>query len=82
MTDGELPFSCRKQRIRMESFVIKEREGKLCRAYKHLDKISKGERLAVYDDGEALYAPDDGYILLPNLEADLGTEWYYLGSAI
>lgn len=82
MTDGELPFSCRKQRIRMDSFVIKEREGKLCRAYKHLDKISKGERLAVYDDGEALYAPDDGYILLPNLEADLGTEWYYLGSAI
>lgn len=82
MIDGELPLSRRKQRIRMDSFVIKEREGKLCRAYKHLDKISKGERLAVYDDGEALYAPDDGYILLPNLEADLGTEWYYLGSAI
>ena len=51
----------------------------MCRAFIHLVKICKGERLAVYDDGEALYAPDDGYILLPNLEADLGTEWYYLG---
>ena len=82
LIEGNVPSFRNKQRIKMNSFIIKERDGSLCRAYKHLDKISRGEKLAVYDDGEILYAPDDGYILLPNLKAELGTEWYYLGSAL
>ena len=70
-----------KQHIKMECYVIKEKEGRLCRDYKHLDCVQQGETIAVYDDGEKLYAPNDGYILLPNLDAEIGTEWYYLGEA-
>ena len=55
-----------KQRILMQSYVIKKKEGKLLKNYKHLDLIKKGERIAQYDDGEILIAPQDGYILLPN----------------
>jgi hypothetical protein len=44
-----------------------------------LDVIKKGELIARYDDGEELFAIDDGFILLPNLNAEIGTEWYYFG---
>ena len=64
-----------------KSFVLKTGEGKLCRNYKHLDPLVKGEKIAVYDSGEFLYAPEDGFILLPNLQAPVNTEWYYLGTA-
>ena len=56
-----------------------EKKGCLCRAYKHLDAVLKGEKIAEYEDGEVLIAPQDGYILLPNANADIGAEWYYLG---
>ncbi len=69
-----------KQHIQMNCYVIKQRAGRLCRAYKHLDRVFAGDTLAVYDDGESLKALKDGYILLPNLNAEIGTEWYYLGT--
>lgn len=68
-----------KEHVLMDCFEVKQREGKLLKNYKHLDKVQKGEALARYDDGETLYASHDGYILLPNLDAEIGTEWYYLG---
>jgi hypothetical protein len=63
----------------MKNYVIKKREGSLCHNFKHLDAIKKGELIARYDDGEELFAIDNGFILLPNLEAEIGTEWYYFG---
>lgn len=70
-----------KKHILMKNYVVKRREGQLCKTYKHLDVVSKGEEIARYDDGEVLRAPDDGYILLPNLKAEVGAEWYYFGVA-
>lgn len=82
MIGGTKPASSPKQHIQMESYIIKQKNGHLSRSYKHLDKITRGEILAVYDDGEQLCAPEDGYILLPNLHAETGTEWYYLGKGL
>lgn len=70
-----------KKHILLKNYVVKRREGQLCKNYKHLDKVSKGEAIASYEDGEVLSAPDDGYILLPNLKAEIGAEWYYFGVA-
>lgn len=82
MIDGvDLPKNKAKTHILMNSYVIKRRAGKLCKNYKHLDTIKKGEIIAQYDDGEILKAPNDGFILLPNLNAEVGAEWYYLGTA-
>ena len=67
--------------ILMKNYVIKRREGQLCKNYKHLDAVKQGEELARYEDGEILKAPADGYILLPNLKAEIGAEWYYFGVA-
>ena len=68
-----------KKYILMQKFVIKEKPGRLLKNYKHLDKIHTGEELAVYNDGTVLTVPQDGFILLPNPDAAIGTEWYYLG---
>ncbi len=70
-----------KTHILMKSYVVKKRAGKLLKNYKHLDKVVSGEEIARYDDGEVLTAPADGYILLPNLKAEKGAEWYYFGVA-
>ncbi len=81
MIDVPMPSLHPKKHIQMDSYVLKTREGRLCRNYKHLDPIAQGEEIARYDDGESLFAPFDGYILLPNLQAPIHTEWYYLGKA-
>lgn len=65
--------------IRLTEYVVKKKNGCLCQNYKHLDVITKGQPIAEYDDGEILTAPQEGYILLPNAGADIGSEWYYLG---
>lgn len=70
-----------KKHILMKNYVVKRREGQLCKNYKHLDRVKKGEVIARYDDGEVLTAPAEGYILLPNLKAEVGAEWYYFGAA-
>lgn len=79
LIDAPKPVKKPKTHILLKEYVVKAREGQLCKDYKHLDKIHKGEELARYDDGEVLTAPYDGYILLPNLKAEIKAEWYYLG---
>lgn len=81
MIEAEVRANCSKTHILMKNYVIKKRDGELCKAYKHLDKVHKGEEIARYADGEILTAADDGYILLPNLKAEIGAEWYYFGEA-
>lgn len=79
LIDGVAPKR-EKKHILLQSYITKKRNGKLCKNYKHLDKVKKGEIIAKYEDGETLTAPYDCYILLPNANAEINTEWYYLGS--
>ena len=65
--------------IRLASFVIKKTEGQLSQNYQHLSRITKGEVLACYDNGENIVAEFDGYMIIPNHNADIGSEWFYLG---
>ena len=79
LIDGQKPQSISKTHILMKNFVIKKKEGKLLKEYKHLDRVYKDEVIARYDDGQILVAENDGYILLPNLKCEIGAEWYYFG---
>lgn len=65
--------------IAMDGFFIKTGSGRLARPFKHLDPISAGELLAFYDNGTSVVCPQDGFIMLPNPNAAVGTEWFYLG---
>lgn len=77
--EGELLKEYPKISIRLTEYIVKTKKGHLCQDFKHLDTIFQGQKIAEYDDGEILYAHQNGYILLPNDNADIGAEWYYLG---
>ena len=79
MINKEKPQIQQKKTIKLSSFIIKNREGKLSKDYQHLTPINKDEILAIYSDGEKITAPFNGYIIMPNHEAVIGSEWFYLG---
>ncbi len=65
--------------ILMDCFFIKSNPGRLAQPFKHLDSVLAGEILAFYDNGTSVVCPQDGFIMLPNPHALIGTEWFYLG---
>ncbi len=65
--------------IDMKKVYFKEKEGKLAKEYIELEKISKGEVVAIYDDGEKIIANDNYLIIFPNNSAQIGDEWFYFG---
>lgn len=79
MLEGYPSAPIKQQYIVMDSIFIKAKSGKLARDFKHLDKVSQGEILAIYDDGTSVICPADSYVLLPKAEAPINSEWFYLG---
>ena len=61
------------------SFVIKKADGRLSSNYKHMSEVKKGEVIGIYDNGEKEISPMDGFIIMPNHDAIIGSEWFYLG---
>lgn len=70
-----------KKYLNLQEVVVKRRSGHLLKNYKHLDRVSAGEVVGVYDNGEKVIAKNDAYILIPNHEAANNTEWFYLAVA-
>lgn len=68
------------QKIKMVSYQLKEKEGRLAENIRHFGPLSAGQPLAAYDDGTELFAPADSVMIMPNPDAAVGTEWYYLGT--
>ncbi len=79
MIEGYPSQPISQKQIMMDDMIIKTHSGHLSKEYQHLDAIKKGEILAVLDDGRNIISPQDGFILLPNHNATIGSEWFYLG---
>lgn len=79
MIKGEKPTAMDKKIIHLDSYIIKEKDGHFIQNFNHLDKVYKDEAIAQYATGEILKAPFDGFIIMPNHQANIGAEWYYLG---
>ena len=77
--NGTPALKIKKEIIRLHSFIIKEKEGVLQKEYVHMDPIKKGEIIAKYHDGETILAPFDGVIIMPNKDANIHAEWFYIG---
>lgn len=61
-----------------EIFTLKDVSDRLSKKWKHLDPIKQGDLLAHCKEGPIL-AQYDGFILLPNHNALVNDEWFYLG---
>ena len=67
------------QIISLKNYITKTNSGRLSRNFKHLDPVKSGEVLAIYDNGQTITADFDGYMIMPNPDAKIGDEWFYLG---
>lgn len=64
--------------VKLEKVIFKEYNGSFAKDYNELDIIKKGSIVASYDNGEKIIAEKDYYILLPNKNAKIEEEWFYL----
>jgi predicted deacylase len=51
------------------------------RAWSSFDQLKAGDLIGTRQDGSAVHAEVDGYILFPNAKASAGHEWFYLARA-
>ena len=65
--------------IKMRSAVIKKKSGSFIKPWQHMDQVKKGELIAKYDDGQEVFAPESGAIILPKESSILHSEWFYFG---
>ncbi|MFK7823998.1 MAG: succinylglutamate desuccinylase/aspartoacylase family protein [Oligoflexales bacterium] len=65
--------------FKMDRLFIKEKPGSFLKQWKHLDRVSEGDTLAIYEDGEKVIAPKDGVIVLPKNHPNhvVNTEWFF-----
>jgi uncharacterized protein len=47
------------------------------RAWRSFDAVSAGEVIGLRHSGEAVKAPQDGFVVFPNPRAEVGQEWFY-----
>ena len=66
-------------RVRLENVYWRKDNGRLARAWHHLDPIKAGEPFAFDEKGAPIAAEKDGYVILPKETCPVGDEWFYFG---
>lgn len=64
--------------VKVADVIYKTKEGRYTKDWKDFMPVKKGEKLALYDDGEEVLAPYDAYIMFPDPETKVGGEWIKL----
>ena len=77
--EGFVPEISEPKLIKLDRFVVKKANGLMNRNYQNLSEVKKGEILATYDNGEQIICEFDGFVIIPNHNAEINTEWFYLG---
>lgn len=66
--------------------IVKENDGMLgdgtINNIQHMRAVKKGEKIAEYSNGNIVKSPEDGVILIPFKEAQIGDEWFYVGTLL
>lgn len=65
--------------VKMQSVYYREENARLAKPWRHFDFVSKNEPIAYFENDNVLLAPENGYIVLPKLNASVGDEWFYFG---
>ncbi|KQP17995.1 succinylglutamate desuccinylase/aspartoacylase family protein [Pseudorhodoferax sp. Leaf267] len=78
MVDQAAPLVPKPRLLKLVSAVDRNAPGdRLLREWATFDAVQQGQAIAMREGGSVLVAPGDGYIVFPNAQAALGTEWYY-----
>jgi uncharacterized protein len=72
----------RMQGLRLHEVIDKIHiDDAFAKPWQSFDALKAGELIGTRANGEAMYAPNDGWIVFPNAVAAAGTEWFYLAKA-
>ena len=78
MVEGALPVLDSPRLLRLVATTDRHALGdRFVRDWASFDPVLQGQVIGLREDGSPLAAPGDGYIVFPNAQAALGTEWYY-----
>jgi predicted deacylase len=66
--------------VTMSHVYYRDDEGRFPKNWKHMEPVKKGEAMAFHADGLPIVAPDNGFIIMPKVNATLGEEWFYFGT--
>ncbi len=66
--------------VRTESVTYRDDAGTFTKPWHHLQPLAAGTHIATRASGEKLLTQQDSVIILPRADAEIGAEWYYLGS--
>jgi hypothetical protein len=53
-------------------------EDRFAREWSSFDRLAKGDLIGTRRDGTPVTAPEEGYIVFPDVGALAGNEWFYL----
>lgn len=56
-------------------------DDRFSREWRSFDAVTAGEVIGTRQDGEAVKAPADGFVVFPNPGAEVGQEWFYFAQA-
>lgn len=68
--------------LKVSRVVFKKEGGSFAENWGNFSPVTKGQLLSTFADGEAVRAPADGFIILPNPNTPPDTEWFYFGEAM
>lgn len=78
MVEGAQPAAGSPRLLRLVAAIDRNALGdRFVREWASFDPVLQGQHIALREDGAPLAAPCDGYIVFPNAQAPVGTEWYY-----
>ncbi len=65
--------------VQMTTVFYKDEEGRFAKPWKNMDEVKKGDLLAVFNSGNVIKAPADGFVMMPVEEEPVGEEWFNFG---
>ncbi len=65
--------------IELKGAFLKLKPGEFVQDWTIIHPVEKGMTIAHYDDGEKIVMPEDGYIVLPKADVEIGGEWTWWG---
>ena len=69
---------CGKELIELyDVFDRHDLQDRFAREWRSFDRVAAGEPIAFRADGQAIRAPEDGYVVFPNPGTPPGREWFY-----
>lgn len=82
LIEGDPIVTDKMKQIRLTEVVMKRKEGRFVQDFENIHKMNAGETVVQYADGGTFLMPVDGYIFMPNPEALMNQEWFYLGKEV